>query len=76
MKPGMTKGDIAAGVEAAREALTHGHNTRKIILVVSDDQRTNWDPGNEKEWTAALGHADTSGERAGAIPVFRMQILF
>jgi hypothetical protein len=72
MKPGMTKGDVAAGVEAAREALTHGHNMRKIILVVSDDQRTNWNPGDEKEWTAALGHADTSGERAGAIPVFRV----
>jgi hypothetical protein len=74
LKPGMTKGDIPAAVQAARELLSHGNNPRKIILVVSDDQRTNWNPGDEKAWTAAVGHVDVTDDRTHAIPVFRVPL--
>ena len=74
LKPGMTKGDIPAGIEAARELLAHGYNTRKIIFVISDDQRTNWNPGDEKAWTTAVGHGDLSADSPPAIPIFSLPV--
>lgn len=74
LKPGMTKGNMAPAVASARELLLHGSNTRKIILVVSDHQRTNWEPGEETEWKLALGNAGTVDDRVGGIAVYSMPV--
>ncbi len=58
LKPGTTKGNIAPAVAAARDLVSHGNNTHKWILVISDQQRTNWDPGNDGLWKLALGISD------------------
>ncbi|HEY4330150.1 MAG TPA: BatA domain-containing protein, partial [Phycisphaerae bacterium] len=76
LKPGMTKGNIAPAVAAARDLLAHGSNTRKIILIISDNQRTNWEPGdeNDKIWKLALGNTDATSGRAGSIPIFSLPV--
>ena len=75
LKPGMTRGNMAAGVAAAREVLSHGYNTRKIIFVVSDQQRSNWMPEQEGLWKLALGNVDVTSDRMGAISVFSVPVM-
>jgi hypothetical protein len=72
-KPGMSKGNLPAAVTAARELLQHGFNARKIILVISDEQRSNWAPGDEAAWKLAAG---TSGadERSGGISIYSLPV--
>lgn len=70
MKPGMTLGNIPAAVAQAREVLSHGYNLKKVIIVVSDEQRTNWEPNNESAWRGAMGNVEASSDRIGANLLF------
>ncbi|MDB5356745.1 MAG: hypothetical protein JWN24_3198 [Phycisphaerales bacterium] len=55
LKPGLTDCSIAEAVESAREVLNRGRNVRKIVLVVSDEQKANWQVGDNAAWQRALG---------------------
>jgi hypothetical protein len=74
LKPGITEADIPQAVQAATELLNRGHNLRKLILIISDQQRSNWSIGSDSAWHAALG-----GERAAdagtAPPVYSLAVV-
>ncbi|MDB5296798.1 MAG: hypothetical protein JWO31_2781 [Phycisphaerales bacterium] len=53
--PGLSAGSIPDAVRRARELVGRGRNTRKVILVVSDGQRADWQPKDAAAWTAAVG---------------------
>ncbi|HVT82421.1 MAG TPA: CARDB domain-containing protein, partial [Phycisphaerae bacterium] len=74
MKPGMTLGNIPAAVAQAREQLSHGYNFKKVIIVVSDEQRTNWEPGDESAWRGAMGNVDATSDRLGSMQLFEYPI--
>ncbi len=61
MKPGMSDASIPDAVRTAREVVGEGKNVRKMILVLSDEQRTNWSVDDEAAWRMAVG-----GSRSGA----------
>lgn len=71
MKPGSTRGDIPKAVIAARDLITHGNNTRKWILVISDQQRSNWNPGDAAAWRPAKANADSL---SAGIPIWDMPV--
>ncbi|HWE04880.1 MAG TPA: BatA domain-containing protein [Tepidisphaeraceae bacterium] len=54
---GTTDCSIPEAIEAAREVLKRGRNIRKMVLVVSDQQRANWAIGEFAAWQRALGDA-------------------
>ncbi len=73
LKPGMTKADIPAAVAVGRELLAHGYNTRKLILIISDDQRSNWSPGEDALWKLAAGSLNSAADdRPGSIPIYSL----
>ena len=55
LKPGTTDCSIPAAVGVARQILSHGPNSRKLVLILSDQQRTNWQIGDSGAWRAASG---------------------
>jgi hypothetical protein len=55
-KPGATDGPIPDAIGAAREIAARGTHQRKIIVVLSDEQRSGWSIGNTAAWTAAVGN--------------------
>lgn len=54
-KPGLSSANIPDAVRRVREIVGRGRNTRKLILVLSDGQRSNWKPMDLSAWNAALG---------------------
>jgi hypothetical protein len=54
-KQGMTDCSIPESISAARKLLAGGRNTNKLIIVVSDQQRTNWHIKDDALWRAAIG---------------------
>jgi archaellum component FlaF (FlaF/FlaG flagellin family) len=54
-KPGATRASIPDAVLAAREVIARGRNARKVIYVLSDGQRTNWEPTSLDKWAGAVG---------------------
>lgn len=72
MRPGTTDASITDAILAAREQLNRGSNLRKVILVLSDQQRSNWAADNESAWRAALG--DRSGGVDRDVQVFAMPL--
>lgn len=50
LKPGLTDCSIPEAVQAARDLVNKGRNVRKLILIVSDQQRTNWHIDEELAW--------------------------
>src|SRR6185312_3354526 len=55
LKPGMTDCNIPESISAARTQLFNGPNPAKIILVLSDQQRENWQVDDDALWTTAVG---------------------
>lgn len=55
MPPGMTDGPIPDAISDARELLQRGKNFRKIVLVVSDQQRAGWRVEDQGVWRSAVG---------------------
>jgi hypothetical protein len=71
IKPGITEADIPQAIQAATEVLNRGHNLRKLILLISDQQRSNWSIGSDAPWHAAL-----SGEHDyAAVPVYSLAVV-
>ncbi|MCL2640049.1 MAG: VWA domain-containing protein, partial [Phycisphaerales bacterium] len=68
LKPGSTDANIPLAIQAATELAARGPNLRKIIIVISDEQRSNWLPGNEAAW----GTGGKTG--GGAIPVYSLPV--
>ena len=54
-KQGMTDCSIPGAISAARRVLAGGRNASKLILVVSDQQRSNWHIKDDALWRAAMG---------------------
>jgi hypothetical protein len=54
-KQGMTDCSIPQAISAARRLVSSGRNASKLIIVVSDQQRTNWHIKDDALWRAALG---------------------
>jgi len=67
LPPGMTDCSIADAVKAAREQVNTGRNVHKIIIVLTDQQRTNWQTGSDGAWRAALGDRDNGPDRDVAV---------
>jgi hypothetical protein len=75
-KPGTTDANVAEAVRTAMELVAHGRNTRKMVLVCSDDQRTNWAIGDEGAWKLALGDREGAGAPGtpGVVPVYSLPL--
>ena len=75
MGPGQSDASIPDAVQTARELIAEGRNARKMILVVSDEQRVNWGIDNNAAWQLALGErsaksaAGDRGVKMYALPV-------
>ncbi|HEY8667931.1 MAG TPA: BatA domain-containing protein [Tepidisphaeraceae bacterium] len=59
LKAGITDGPIADAVASARDVLNHGRNPRKVIIVLSDEQRSAWRVEDNGAWRRALGDRTT-----------------
>ena len=74
-RPGITDANIPQAIEAATEVINRGRNLRKMVLVVSDEQRSNWGIGSDAVWGPALaGTRDSSGTGTGGIPVYALPV--
>ena len=55
IQPGATDCTIPEAIDTARELLRQGLNRRKVVIVVSDEQKTNWSIGDTAAWQHAVG---------------------
>ena len=62
VKPGATRASIPEAIQAARELVGRGRNARKVIYVLSDGQRTNWEPTSLDKWSGAVGRRAKGAE--------------
>jgi len=62
-RQGMTDCSIPEAISAARRLLASGRNTSKLIIVVSDQQRTNWHIKDDALWSAALGERNPASAK-------------
>lgn len=67
-----TDSNIPDAVMAARELLAHGPNTRKLIIILSDEQRSGFEVPSDVPWQNALGASSTgrTPEAARTLPVY------
>lgn len=61
-KPGSTDGSIASAVALARRTLAGAAGSQRVVLVISDGQRTSWQPADEAAWKSV---ADATSPPAG-----------
>ena len=54
-KPGLSDGSVPDAIQAAREVIGRGRNGKKVIVVLSDHQRTGWHVPDLTAWNAAVG---------------------
>jgi hypothetical protein len=74
-RPGITDANIPQAIEAATEVINRGRNLHKMVLVVSDEQRSNWGIGSDAVWGPALaGTRDSTGTGTGGIPVYAFPV--
>jgi hypothetical protein len=64
----LTDADIPDAVQAARELLGRAPNSRKLIVILSDEQRSGFALSNEPAWRAALGMR--TAENFRQLPVY------
>ena len=69
-KQGMTDCSIPEAISAARRVLAGGRNTSKLILVISDQQRSNWHVKDDALWRAAMGDRSQAAFRDLSIHAF------
>ncbi len=55
LKPGLTDASIPDAVQTVRELIDRGRNVRKLIIVISDEQRSGWRIDDNTAWRRALG---------------------
>jgi len=53
-KPGQTFSSIPTALQAANESVARGRNVQKLIIILSDDHRPNWQIENTTAWRAAV----------------------
>src|SRR5206468_3162843 len=63
LAPGMSECSIPEAVGFARELVERGRNVGKLLLVASDQQKSNWQIGDAAAWNPA---ATGTGTRAQA----------
>jgi hypothetical protein len=68
LKPGMSDASIPDAIRTAREVIGEGKNVRKMILVLSDEQRTGWSVDDDAAWRMAVG------SRGAAAKVYSLPI--
>ncbi|HEX5243650.1 MAG TPA: BatA domain-containing protein [Tepidisphaeraceae bacterium] len=72
LKPGLTDCSIPQAIDSARAFLDHGRNARKLVIVASDEQKTNWQIGQTPAWSlATTGPADQPSAR---LPVHTLAV--
>lgn len=74
MGPGMSDASIPDAVQAARELIAEGRNARKMILVVSDEQRNNWGIDNNSAWQLALGERGAGGAGDRGVKMYALAV--
>jgi hypothetical protein len=74
MGPGMSDASIPDAVQAARELIAEGRNARKMILVVSDEQRNNWGIDNNSAWQLALGERAAGGAGDRGVKMYALGV--
>lgn len=72
--PGMSDASIPDAVQAARELIAEGRNARKMILVVSDEQRNNWGIDNNSAWQLALGERAAGGAGDRGVKMYALGV--
>jgi hypothetical protein len=70
IKPGLTSANIPAAVQAANEMAGRGRNMRKLVVVISDDQKSNWAVGNDGAWRLTV-----AGLREKESPVLSLPVV-
>jgi hypothetical protein len=55
MDNGLTDGPIPDAIGTAREVINKGSHLKKLIVVLSDQQRSGWQVNGDGAWRAALG---------------------
>jgi hypothetical protein len=73
LAPGTTDASIPAGVQAARDVINHGRGVHKKVIVISDEQKTGWQPENAPAWKTAL--ADGGGGVDRNVAVFDLPLV-
>jgi hypothetical protein len=73
IKPGLTDANIPAAVQAASDLAARGRNVRKLVVVISDDQKSNWAVGNDAAWR--LTTAGRGGARDKDSPVLSLPVI-
>ncbi len=63
LPPGLTDCSIPDALAKAREILINGANRRKLIFVLSDQQRSNWQLTDDAAWRTALGNRVSGPDR-------------
>lgn len=65
--PGTTDASIPDAIAVARDVIAKGRNARKMVVVVSDEQRVNWQIDNHAAWSMALGRRQRPGDGGVAL---------
>ena len=69
-KQGMTDCSVPEAISAARRVLANGRNLNKLIVILSDQQRSNWHIKDDALWRAAMGDRTTPMAKNLAIHSF------
>lgn len=67
LKPGQTDANIPEAVAAARDLANHGRNLRKLVIVITDEQRSNWQIENPEPWYVAVDDAGGAPDKNLAV---------
>src|SRR5688572_6862751 len=70
--PGLSDASIPDAVQTARELVADGRNARKMILVLSDEQRGNWSIDDHAAWSLALG--PRSAATGGGVKLYSLPL--
>ena len=63
LAPGMTDCSIPEAVGFARELVERGRNVGKLLLIASDQQKSNWQIGDAAAWNPATSSTSTRAQR-------------
>ena len=75
VKPGLTDASIPQAVQEARRLVVGaGRNKQKMIVIVSDDQRSGWSVDNPTPWLAALGDRTLGGGQDKDLSVYAISM--
>ncbi len=72
LPPGLTDASIPDALGTARDVINHGRNARKLLLVLSDEQRSGFKPEDPLAWSTALGDRVNGPDKD--IPIYLLPV--